>query len=340
VKKILGITLGVMILVGLIAVPAAADPTFTTYSKPGGGDYLTSTTKIDISGLTYDSSYSSVTDAYLTVNFDTPMLKLGPVPTGWSDWASPPWSETATPHILFTYFEEDMTITLDKPCRIFGFELCPNENSTVDYDVDFILMDGSNVIGNISMTVPGDVAGDCSRLFAAKVEGASFDKIVIDCVNDDGSGFAIAQIRYDLYDEGNEYNGWVTGSGHIKDENGKKNKYSISGNAKYDEDGYLVGQVQIRDYENKMSYNLDAITSLTFSGAPTGKPESLYNTATIEASGYDKEGNPVSVTIHIVDMQEPGAGNDTVNVTGDINFLMDSIDGGNFQIHPPDEEEE
>jgi hypothetical protein len=339
-KKLLGIILGVMILVGLIAVPAAASPTFTTYIQPGDGDYLTSTTKIDISGLTYDSSYSSITDGYLTVGFDTPMLKLGPVPTGWTDWASPPWSETATPHVLYTNWVEDMTITLDKPCRIFGFELCPNINGAVDYDVDFILMDGSTVVGTISMTVPGDVAGDCARLFAAKVEGTSFDKIMIDCVNDDGLGFAIAQIRYDAYDAHDAYDGWVTGGGNIKDENGKKNKYSISCNAKYDEDGYLIGQIQIRDYENKMSYNLDTITSLTFSGAPTDKPESLYNTATIEASGYDKEGNPISVIIHIVDMQEPGTGNDFVNVEGDINFENeDPIDGGNFQIHPPDEEE-
>ena len=195
-----------------------------------------------------------------------------------------------------------------------------------DYDVDFILMDGSTVVGTISMTVDG-MGG--ARLFAAKVEGASFNKIVVDCVNDDAMGFAIAQVRYETWD------GWVTGGGHIKDGNGKKNAWSLSGNAKYDAVAGFIGQLQIRDYENKMSYHLDTVTDLSFSGSPTESPYAEFNTATIEASGYDKLGNPVSVTIVIVDMQEPGAGHDTIDVSGDIIF-NGPIDGGNYQIHPPE----
>ncbi|MFC1972497.1 hypothetical protein ACFLVE_03730 [Chloroflexota bacterium] len=129
---------------------------------------------------------------------------------------------------------------------------------------------------------------------------------------------------------------WVTGGGHEKDANGKKNAWSLSGNAMSDAAGGLIGNFQIRDFANKTSYHLDTITSLTFSGPETGSPYAPNNSAVIVASGYDKDGDPISATITIVDVQEPGKGNDSMEWagTGGLPSLGTTIiDGGNFQIH-------
>jgi hypothetical protein len=191
-KKLLGIILGVLMLVGLIALPATAAPAFVQITQPDA-PYQASTTKIDISGLTYLSSHSSITDGTLTVSFDTLMGKRGPVPSGWATWASPPHTETANPHVLITG-EANMTMTLSHPVTTFGFELEGNAWANHNYTVDFILMSGPTTVGTISMIIDGFYG---ARLFAASVgPGESFDKFVID--GDDISGFAIAQVRYVL----------------------------------------------------------------------------------------------------------------------------------------------
>jgi GH25 family lysozyme M1 (1,4-beta-N-acetylmuramidase) len=182
----MGVTLTVMTLLGLIVSPALAS-TFTPITQPNTA-YLASTTKIDISGLTYGSSYSSITDGVLTVSFDTPLERLA-VPYGWATWSSPPDSESANPDVLYSMGQSDLTMTLGQPCTIFGFELEPNPFSNYDYSVDFIMMSGPTVIGTITMTVNGYFG---ARLFAAECDGASFDRILI---NGDME-FAITQVRY------------------------------------------------------------------------------------------------------------------------------------------------
>ena len=187
----ISILLVVVLLFGLIVSPVTAT-TFTPISQPDAA-YQASTTKIDISGLTSGSSHSSIADGTLTVSFNSTMTKRGPVPTGWATWSSPPDSETANPHILVSG-ANDMTMTLSQPVTTFGFELEPNLRQPLPYDVDFILMSGPTVVGNITMTVDGDWG---ARLFAASVTGGSIDKIVIDG-DETAIGFAIAQVRYIL----------------------------------------------------------------------------------------------------------------------------------------------
>lgn len=179
----------VVLLFGLIALPAMAT-TFTQITQPDAA-YVASTTKIDISGLTNYTNYSSITDGTLTVNFSSPMNKRGPVPTGWATWSSPPWSETANPHVLFTggSGQTSVTMTLSQPVTTFGFELEPNPFSLEWYTVDFTLMSGPTIVGTITMQVHGSYG---ARLFAGSVTGGSFDRIVI---NGDRE-FAIAQVRY------------------------------------------------------------------------------------------------------------------------------------------------
>jgi len=78
-----------------------------------------------------------------------------------------------------------------RPVTIFGFELEPNPFLDKDYAVDFILMSGPTIVGNITITVNGSYG---ARLFAASITDGGVDKIVIDGEAD----FAIAQVRYIL----------------------------------------------------------------------------------------------------------------------------------------------
>ncbi len=146
-----------------------------------------------------------------------------------------------------------------------------------------------------------------------------------------GADFAIAQVRYDLWD------GRVTGGGKINVDGGKKAEFTFSANPMSDSVGGFAGKFQVVDHANRNSYHLDTITSLSFSGLPTESPDASYNTATFTATGYDKDGNAISATIVIEDIQEPGKGFDTIDVTGTgMPSFGGIIDGGNFQIHPPE----
>lgn len=187
--KVLRVSLLLVILLvlGLSASPVSA-ATFNQITQPDSA-YLASTTKIDISGLTNYSNYTSINDGTLTVYFSTSMNKRGPVPTGWSTWSSPPWSESPNPHVLYSNGATSLNMTLSEPVTTFGFELEPNPFSSENYDVDFILMSGSDTIGTISMAVSGSSG---ARLFAASVTNGSFDKVVINGTAD----FAIGQVRY------------------------------------------------------------------------------------------------------------------------------------------------
>jgi hypothetical protein len=177
----------------LLAVPSEKNFGFTTFEQPGDRNYLGDTTLIDISGLTDYDTYGSIGDGTLTVSFDTDMEKLT-VPTSWATWACPPWTESCTPHVLYSQGLTSQTLTLSAPCTIFGFELEPCSFGLYGVEVEFILSYGPAVLGTISMTVDGNAG---ARLFAAQVYGQTFDKIEI--VVDAGSnGFSIAQVRYAL----------------------------------------------------------------------------------------------------------------------------------------------
>ncbi len=180
----------VVLLFGLIASPAMAG-TFTQIPQPNAV-YQATTTKIDISGLTLYQNYSSITDGTLTVTFSSPLEKRGPVPTGWATWSSPPWSESATPDVLFAT-SNSLNMTLSQPVTILGFELEPNTFTSENYTVDFVLMSGPTIVGTINMPIDGSAG---ARLVAASVTGGSFDKVKI--VGTPALGFAIAQVRYSI----------------------------------------------------------------------------------------------------------------------------------------------
>ena len=181
----------VVLLFGLIALPAMA-ATFTQITQPTPA-YVAGTTKIDISGLASGSSHSSISDGTLTVSFSSNVTKRGPVPAGWATWSSPPWSENATPHVLFSNSVDSVNLTLSQPVTILGFELEPNTFTSENYTVDFVLMSGPTTVGTITIQIHGQAG---ARLVAASVVGGSFDKVKI--VGTPALGFAIAQVRYSI----------------------------------------------------------------------------------------------------------------------------------------------
>lgn len=152
-------------------------------------DYLRATTKIDIASLPEFSIHTSVTDGVQTVSFSTPMERLQ-VPDSWLTWSFPPESESATPAVLFTQFENSLTLELARPTSIFGFELEPNLFLVFSFTADFF--SGAELVGSITRSVDGFQG---ARLFAARSDGPPIDRITVSTA-EDPFGFAIAQIRY------------------------------------------------------------------------------------------------------------------------------------------------
>lgn len=81
----------------LLAVPEGKVTTAASPIDNPDAAYLAATTKIDITDLPFASSHESITDGTLTVTFSEPVVKLGPVPEGWSTWSAPPFSEDPNP---------------------------------------------------------------------------------------------------------------------------------------------------------------------------------------------------------------------------------------------------
>ena len=116
---------------------------------------------------------------------------------------------------------------------------------------------------------------------------------------------------------------------------GKKPAYTFAGTVGYLPDMTLVGQFQIVDHVSRVAYHLNSFSSLSFSdtAAPAESPVATHDTATFTGSGTDNAGNPVTFTVIIQDLGEPGKGVDKIQVTGPPTFAPQVIDGGNFQVH-------
>jgi len=148
--------------------------------------YTSSTTLINISGIPNSTGVNSITDGVMTVGFSSTLDKRQ-VPSGnWSTWSSPPFSETATPHVLFST-GSSLTLTLSKAASIFGFELEPNNFGNFLITTTF-----SN--GDVIAQLVNGNAG--ARLFASG--GGSLITSVNIQADSGAAGFAIAQIRYSL----------------------------------------------------------------------------------------------------------------------------------------------
>ncbi len=185
-------------LAGLAALilhgSAAGTPIFVPISTPGSttvccGIYTSATNVFALPG-TDETLFNNLTSGSETLTFSTQFMRLS-VPTTWNSWSSPPQSETSTPDVAWSNFQNSATLTLSAPVAIFGFELEPTYSGVHQYTVGFL--NGSTPLGSIVLSPSGDAG---ALLFAGEVSGAP-NLNLIDTVTISGdSDFALANIRY------------------------------------------------------------------------------------------------------------------------------------------------
>ena len=198
----------VVLLAMLLALTVGVMPAYGAYtviSQPDAA-YLGSTTKVDISGLTFLDNYSSIGSGF-TVTFSHPMQKLGPVPTGWNveSWGTAGDVESQSPDLMFAgdgFGMGDITMTLSQPVTTFGFELAPDlYNVPFNANVDFIASLDGTPVGAVDRTVTNTFTSAGAKLFAISSD-MPFDRVDIvfrDAAlpdNPPAFSYALAQFRY------------------------------------------------------------------------------------------------------------------------------------------------
>ena len=145
----------------LFCIPAA-NAAFNQIPLPDS-TYTGSTTLIPITGPDGDTILA-LSDANLTVSFSTAMQKFT-VPDSWSNWNSPPATETSTPRVLSPADFTLTTITLNfsQPLSIFGLEAEPDALTQGAFPITLDFFNGLTLLGTVSRTIDGTSAA----LFAA-----------------------------------------------------------------------------------------------------------------------------------------------------------------------------
>jgi hypothetical protein len=180
-----------LLLLALISVPAKAD--FVIFSQPTA-PYLASTLPISFGTLSDGALVTSITDNIQTVTFNETLTK-GQVPAGgWTSWGSPPNTQNGAPPVLITSnLTTSLTLNLQNPSSVFGFELEPGAGSSNVITVDF--KQGSTTVGSIPLAVDSNAG---ALLFAASTTTNLFTSIVINAPSA-ALGFAMAQFRYSTF---------------------------------------------------------------------------------------------------------------------------------------------
>jgi len=164
---------------------------------------------------------------------------------------------------------------------------------------------------------------------------------------------------------------YVTGGGNITEGKGKSAaKITFGGNVGYDLTGDEVGQWQCNFHSvnepNAIGhFHSTKITSLAFDDITAypdpDPPPADYNKATFRAMGRFNGVDGWKIRVRLIDIGEPGKGNDSIRIelwdttntlvydsydhggAGGGDFpdeegpgLRTKLDGGNFQIHPPE----
>lgn len=213
-RLMLSMALGASLVLGLIASPAAQAGTaaksntggavhtgkavhaarpgaitdFTQIKKPVSS-YVSNTCVIDLSAIPDFTVLNSVSGCGVTVSFSTPLEKRS-VPASWGTWGSPPYTETATPNILYSAGATSVTLTYSSKSRRIGFEAEPNPFEIHKFVADFRKGNGA-AIGSVSRKIDGTSG---ARLLAG-VTGLEKKQWVksIDLSSD--VDFAIGQLR-------------------------------------------------------------------------------------------------------------------------------------------------
>jgi len=169
-------------LAALLCVPAFAD-TWVTYSQPAA-PYTTGTTNYGGG----DGSGNFITSLG-TFNFSVPMSENN-VPNSWATWNCPPFTESCTPNVLWSFGATSMTLTLTAADNTAGFELEPDMFQQELVQAVFHSSTGDSFTLSL---MPNGSAG--ALLFAATDTTAGAHITSIDIIDTAGDDFAIAQLR-------------------------------------------------------------------------------------------------------------------------------------------------
>ena len=152
--------------------------------KRPNAKYTGGTCVIDLSAIADFTELEEVSGCGVTVNLGEPMVKRS-VPGSWATWGSPPFTETATPHVLRTHGPTTYNLTYSAKSKITGLEAEPSPFALWEISVSFLNAKGE-VKGTITRTLDGEGG---ARLFAARTRGVKTVTIT------SGADFAIAQLR-------------------------------------------------------------------------------------------------------------------------------------------------
>jgi hypothetical protein len=168
----------------LCSVPAHA--AFTVITSPDAS-YLTTTTKLDFSGLADFTYFSTVSAGGVTLTSSN-LLNKRSVPSSWNNWSSPPNSESSTPAVAWNNTSQSDTLTLSPGVGLFGFETEANLSGTWALTAQYF--NGATLLGSISQTITSPNG--------ARLAAASDVNITSVTVSWSGSteGFGMAQFRY------------------------------------------------------------------------------------------------------------------------------------------------
>jgi hypothetical protein len=127
--------------------------------------------------------------------------------------------------------------------------------------------------------------------------------------------------------------GFMTGGGKVVDEEG--NFWTFGGNVGV-KDGSAVGQFEITDHTAQVTWHchgdISALSLLSPAIEGPRGPSAGFSIVEFTGNFTGNNGETATLTIVLTDNDEPGIGNDTIEVTGDFSF-GGTLYGGNFQAH-------
>ena len=158
---------------------------------PNGVVYTAGTTNLASGIPANGTTTTSLTDGIETVSFSETMTAATAPGGGWSNWGSPPNTESNTPRVLFNSSIDSVTLTLTTAAVAFGVEMETDTFGTDNLTANFY--DGANLLGTVSRSV---TTPDGALLFAASTNQA-FTSVVLSTPGG-GVGIGIAEVRYAL----------------------------------------------------------------------------------------------------------------------------------------------
>jgi hypothetical protein len=267
-----------------------------------------------------------------------------------------PWTGTASNNpggviweitIEYTDYVEIVSLTPDGIYNPVGTE--HTVMATVDPDCDDITVH-FDIVGPNSSESGTALTVDGVATFSYTGTHAGTDEITawidVDCSGDRDGGDLVSDTIEKYWLEP-----FVTGGGNLNRGTfglgGNQNKAACTfgGNVGLfgDTTVEVHGQFQIVDHYNKESWHChDDFTSLVFSGGLTDSPPAHWDIATFVGNFTSNKGHSVELEITILDEDEPGKGNDTIQVQYLSGYPVTSfgpydLDGGNFQVHDFDD---